>query len=84
MINGFSVFPNPSDKFFNIQFNSEVSQDFELRILNYLGELIYFDAVKNHIGEYNQTLDFSNYSKAIYFLEIQTEYGTINKKLIVQ
>ena len=52
---------------FNIQFNSEVSQDFELRILNYLGELIYFDAVKNHIGEYNQILDFSNYSKAIYF-----------------
>jgi len=29
-------------------------------------------------------LDFENYSKAIYFLEIQTEYGIINKKLIVQ
>ena len=72
------------DKFFTIQFNIQANQDFELRIINYIGELVYIDVVKNHIGEYNRILNFEHYSKAIYFLEIETNEGIINQKLVLQ
>ncbi len=35
-------------------------------------------------GEYIKSIDLGRYEKAIYFLEIQTDEGTINKKLILQ
>ena len=42
------------------------------------------DNVKNHIGEYRNSISLEEYSKAIYFLEIQTDDGIVNKKLILQ
>tara|TARA_B110000459_G_C16610167_1_gene495686 strand:- start:1141 stop:1284 length:144 start_codon:yes stop_codon:yes gene_type:complete len=36
------------------------------------------------IGEYTHQFNLKGYSKGIYFLEIKTENGSINQKLILQ
>ncbi|MBG66019.1 MAG: hypothetical protein CMP73_05115, partial [Flavobacteriales bacterium] len=36
------------------------------------------------VGEYVKVIDLNNYSKGIYFLEIETNQGVINKKLVLQ
>ena len=36
------------------------------------------------VGEYTKAIDLATYTKAIYFLEITTNNGIINKKLILQ
>ena len=36
------------------------------------------------IGEYTKQIDLTNNAKGIYFLEIETNDGVINKKLMLQ
>jgi hypothetical protein len=36
------------------------------------------------IGEYTKQIDLTKNAKGIYFLEIETNNGVINKKLILQ
>ena len=83
-IDKLNIYPNPSKDVFNIEFTSLVSQDLEIRIMNSIGEIVYRDKINNHIGKYSNLISLEEYSKTIYFLEIQTDVGTINKKLILQ
>jgi hypothetical protein len=78
------IYPNPSRDVFNISFNSETLQDLRIRILNVAGAEIYLENKEEFIGEYTKQISLTNYDKGIYFLEIETNDGVINKKLILQ
>jgi hypothetical protein len=78
------VYPNPSRDVFNITFTSEIIQDLKVRVVNVIGEELLLDNLQQFIGEYTKQIDLSNNAKGIYFLEITTNNGVINKKLIVQ
>ena len=79
-----SIYPNPSEDMFNITFSSEKKQDIEIRIFNSIGERVVIESKQEFIGEYTTKINLGEYSKSIYFLEIETEKGVINKKLILQ
>jgi hypothetical protein len=78
------LYPNPSRDIFNISFNSETLQDLNIRIINTLGSEVYRENKQQFIGEYTKQISLTNYDKGIYFLEIETNDGVINKKLIHQ
>ena len=78
------VYPNPSRDIFNMSFVSEEVQDLKIKIVNVIGEEILSDNLQQFIGEYTKQIDLTNNAKGIYFLEIETNNGLINKKLIVQ
>ena len=78
------VYPNPSRDLFNISFNSEKIQDLGIRIINVIGAEVYREEKKQFVGEYIKQINLDNYDKGIYFLEIETGSGIINKKLILQ
>ena len=78
------VYPNPSRDVFNISFNSETLQDLSIRILNVVGAQVYRETKEQFIGEYTKQISLDDYGKGIYFLEIETNDGVINKKLILQ
>ncbi|MDB4127123.1 T9SS type A sorting domain-containing protein, partial [Flavobacteriales bacterium] len=69
---------------FNVTFTSEIIQDFKLRIVNVLGGELINEDLQKFIGEYTKQIDLTNYTKGIYFLEIETNDSIINKKLILQ
>ena len=83
-INNLSVYPNPSRDVFNIGFKSEILQDLSIRILNVVGAEIYSETQEQFVGEYTKQISLDDYVKGIYFLEIETGKGIINKKLILQ
>ena len=83
-IDNLSIYPNPSRDVFNISFVSEEKQNLRVRILNVIGEEVYKEDLQQFIGEYVKSINLEQYNKAIYFLEIETEDGVINKKLILQ
>ncbi len=83
-INQLAIYPNPSRDIFNISFTSEEIQNLEVRILNILGEELINENLEQFIGEYTKQINLSNNAKGIYFLEIETNDGVINKKLILQ
>jgi hypothetical protein len=83
-INNLDVYPNPSRNIFNVSFTSEDVQDLKVRVLNVVGEVVYTENLDKFVGEYTKQVDLSTYTKGVYFLEITTENGVINKKLILQ
>ena len=78
------VYPNPSRDVFNISFTSETIQDLQVRVLNIVGEEIIVESLQQFIGEYTKQIDLQDNAKGIYFLEIETNQGIINKKLALQ
>jgi hypothetical protein len=78
------VYPNPSRDVFNINFTSERVQDLRVRVMNAMGEEIVKEELEQFIGEYTQQINLKDNAKGIYFLEIKTNDGIINKKLILQ
>ena len=59
-------------------------QDIKLRIVNNIGSLVFFDNIVDHIGKYSKQINLQNNANGIYFLEIETNDGMINKKIILQ
>jgi hypothetical protein len=53
-------------------------------VLNVIGEEFVNNELQQFIGEYTKQIDLTNNAKGIYFLEIETSGGVINKKLILQ
>ena len=83
-INNLTIYPNPSRDIFNITFQAEEIQDMKVRILNLIGGEILSEDLQQFIGQYTKEIDLSNNAKGIYFLNIETDKGVINKKLILQ
>jgi len=83
-ISNLDIYPNPSRDIFNVSFTSEDVQDLKFRILNLIGEELVNDNLEQFIGEYTKQIDLTKNAKGIYFLEIETNDGIINKKLILQ
>ena len=79
-----TIFPNPSQDVFSIQFKNLIVQDIKINIINNIGELVFFENLIGHIGAYNKKIDLKENAKGIYLLEIETDDGFINKKLILQ
>ena len=69
---------------FNISFTSEDIQNLKVRVLNVIGEELIYEGLENFVGEYVKSINLNKYKRGIYFLEIETNTGVINKKLILQ
>ena len=82
-INDLDVYPNPSRDIFNVSFTSEDVQNLEVRIINVIGEVVYTENLEQFVGQYTKQVDLVTYTKGVYFLEITTDNGVVNKKLIV-
>jgi len=78
------IYPNPSRDIFNVRFTSETIQDLKVRILNAIGEELINEELQQFIGEYTKQIDLTNNAKGVYFLEIETDNGVVNKKLRLQ
>ena len=78
------VYPNPSRDIFNVSFTSEDVQDLQVRVINVIGDVVYTEDLSQFVGEYTKQVDLQSYTKGVYFLEITTDNGVVNKKLILQ
>ncbi len=79
-----NIYPNPSNDIFNIVFNTNTKQDIDLRVHNVLGELIFSELLKDFNGDYNRSIDLSQYPNAIYILQLNTKDGMLNKNLVLE
>lgn len=52
--------------------------------MNLIGEVIFSENLENFEGEYSHSFNLSEYSKGVYLLELDTDNGIVNKKIILQ
>lgn len=76
----FSIYPNPAKDFITIDFNN-----------NYINHLSVFDIHGKEVistdanqKEHSITVNVSSLSKGIYFVQIKTNNGIVNKKIIIK
>jgi len=53
-------------------------------VLNLVGKEIINDNLEQFVGEYTKQIDLTRNARGIYFLEIETKNGIVNKKLLLQ
>ena len=83
-ISELSVYPNPTRDVFNVSFKSETKQFVELRVVNIVGEIIFTENLKDFKAEYTKSFNLSEYSKGVYFLELYSKLGVVNKRIMLQ
>lgn len=82
--NTLNVYPNPSTGMVTINYYTSENTNMIIRLTNLNGQIIYNVQKKQTAGVYNQTLDFSNQPKGIYFLEVISDNETMVKKVVIE
>jgi hypothetical protein len=77
------LYPNPTSDVINVSFNGSKTQNLTVRVVNMNGQLVYTDAVGQYAGQYKNTIDLSASAKGVYFVQLITDQGTINRKVVL-
>lgn len=77
------LYPNPTSDVINLAFNGSKTQNLTVRVVNTNGQLVYTDAVGQYAGQYKNTIDLSQVAKGVYFVQLITDQGTINRKVVL-
>ena len=78
------VYPNPSRDLFNVTFTSEEAQTMNVKVVNMIGEQVYTEELTEFVGQYTKVINMTTQPKGVYFLEITTDNGAVNKKIVLQ
>ncbi|WP_347924751.1 T9SS type A sorting domain-containing protein [Pontimicrobium sp. SW4] len=78
-LNTISLYPNPSSNEVTLSWNKR--ENVSVKMYNSIGKLIYFAKDRSLIEPL--TINISNYESGIYFININTRYGIVTKKLLV-
>ena len=77
-----SVLPNPSDGHLNIRFD-QTGNDVTLKVVDLLGNEVYFNQENNISGAYNRSLDLNFLPKGIYLLQLESGNAVTQRKISI-
>ena len=78
------IYPNPTSDDLNIYCKIQRKQNTQVRIYNLLGEMVFFESIKNHKGEYRKTIDISILSKGVYLFQVASPNRLAERKLVIE
>jgi len=75
-----SIYPNPANETLYVKNTGYLNID-NIAIYDVLGKQVYLNLVKNSFTL--KTIDVSRFTKGMYFIKIDSEFGSLTKKLII-
>ena len=79
-----SIYPNPTDGIFTIEFTVTTNINVSFSVLNVLGQEIALNKIKATVGENKQKFDLSGFAKGVYTFKLKSENGIIDKKVVLE
>jgi len=79
-----SLYPNPSDGQFNLDFNSQHSEELQLGIYDLTGRFISGTVVNAQAGENKISIDLTNNAKGVYIIRLKSETGSSISRITVR
>lgn len=83
-VSNLSVYPNPASDFLHISFSSEEKTPIHMCLLNITGQTVFSGNFSSCPGGFEKDLDLKDFPKGVYFLEIITSKGAVNKKVVIR
>jgi hypothetical protein len=77
-----TIFPNPVTDELVLELNLSKTENVIVNVINTAGQKIYSATLKQVTGIYRKTLNFTENPQGIYYLQIITDDGMMNKKII--
>jgi hypothetical protein len=79
-----SIKPNPSNGVFNLEFESYLNQDIEIKVVDLYGNIYYkIDKDKYNKGYYSKTINLGNMSNGSYFVNLSGDKSNITIPIII-
>jgi hypothetical protein len=82
-IQNFTLYPNPNNGDFNVQFNSTSLENIELSVYDVRGRQIYWNSYANN-GFFNENIQLNNLQSGVYLVKVKDGKNEITKKIIKQ
>ena len=78
-----NIYPNPARNKFELVFLLTKKEKIEIKITNALGKIVFLKKTVDYIGQFKETINASNFSKNIYFLQVKISDKLYTKKLVL-
>jgi parallel beta-helix repeat protein len=78
-----NIYPNPANNQFTIEINMMVNEAAELMIYNANGKLVKTEKSDLKVGNNKIKFDTNQYARGVYYIQILTNSGRVNQKLIL-
>lgn len=82
-LNDFTLFPNPNNGDFTLQFNSNSGKDISVDIYDISGKLVYNNNYSS-ISRFDKQINFDNVSTGIYIMKVSDGDKSVTRKLIIE
>jgi hypothetical protein len=79
-----AVFPNPAQDKINLSFNLKKDTQINLMLSDISGKQLISEHHEAPMGQNQMSFDVSSFAKGIYVLNINTEKGTLNYKVVIK
>lgn len=82
-LDNFTLYPNPNNGSFNIQFNSNTGNEIKVNVHDVRGREIFAKSYNNN-GLFNESLELNNVQSGVYLVTVQDGSRKEVKKIVVQ
>lgn len=83
-LGGLLIYPNPTRDLLHLQFLSFDVQDIEVRMMSVMGQLLFSENLEQFSGNYSKAYLLNELARGVYILQIKTEAGVLNERIIVE
>ncbi|MBI4647052.1 MAG: T9SS type A sorting domain-containing protein [Bacteroidia bacterium] len=78
------ISPNPTEAKFRIEYNSLQQSPIQVHIRNTHGQILVVKEIYSINGKFNHVFDIGNFADGMYHVQIVTEKGIINRKVVLR
>ena len=75
-----TIYPNPTNGIFNIDFKNDVNS---IRVVDILGKVVYSEKIASASADTTKRIDLSNLNNGLYIVSVTNDNGTSNYKVIL-
>ena len=84
ILEGFNLYPNPSNGSFNLKFNTESNENVEIQLYDLTGRLVKELQFSNLSFQFSERISFQNTAKGFYVLKIKNGTKQTSRKLLIE
>lgn len=77
------IYPNPASDNIHVSFNVEQAGSLKVKLVTLTGQTVFVEEQSDFKGIYQKDISVSSLPAGLYFMEITTQSGTTNKKVLV-